>query len=96
MILDDEVQKMRSLGLDRRIGGLSEDALIEIAQDGQKAVSALLPEKISRLFAIDEVRPQQGDALSGLFNGGKRPPSCPEGSVSRPSSYLWSQRKVRV
>lgn len=43
--------------LDRRIGGLSEDALIEIAQDGQKAVSALLPEETSRLFAIDEVRP---------------------------------------
>ncbi len=70
MVLDDEVQKMGGLGLDRRIGRLSKDVLIQIARGGQKTVSALLPEEISGLSAAHEVRPQQGDALSGLCEGG--------------------------
>jgi len=58
MVLDDEVMKMGGLGLDRRICGLSKSTLIQIAQNEQGSVSALLSEEISGLSVIHEVRSQ--------------------------------------
>lgn len=86
MILDDEVQKVGGLGLDCRIGGLSKGALIQIAQDRQKAVPALLPEETSGLSAMDEVRLNKAMICRASSIVGNTPPSCPEGSVNRPSS----------
>jgi len=39
MIQDDEVQTVGGLGLDLRKGRLSEEALFQIAQDGQETLS---------------------------------------------------------
>jgi hypothetical protein len=46
VVLDDEVEQVRGLGLDGRIGGLAEHRLLQIAQQGGEGVPALAPEQV--------------------------------------------------
>ena len=55
VILDDEVEKVRGLRLHRRIGGLAEDALIEIAEQSGQTVLALAAEEIAGLAAREQI-----------------------------------------
>ncbi|WP_278666481.1 hypothetical protein [Acidithiobacillus ferriphilus] len=61
MILDDEVQQVRGLGLNARVGRLAEDGLFQIAENGGKGIAALAPEQVRRLAPRRQIGLQPSD-----------------------------------
>ena len=71
MVLHDEIEQVRRLRFDVRVGGFAESGLLQVAEDGSQRIAALLSEQSACVAPALQVAFQAGDALARLLDSGK-------------------------